>query len=317
MKRMQGSIVALVTPFKDDHQQNVDYDRIHELVKFHADNGTYAVLPCGTTGESPTLSIEEHNRVIEKAVEAAKEYKIKVIAGTGSNATREALIMTEHAKKTGVDAVLIVTPYYNKPTPDGLIEHFKLLNEIDIPMILYNIPGRTGINVEPSTIEEIGSCCKNLAGLKASNGDLDQITETVILARHFNPDFSVLSGDDSLTLPIMSVGGLGVVSVAANIVPQLTRDLVKYFLEGQVEKSRKLNYHLFSFSRALLKLGSNPSVIKSFMNVAGMQVGGCRLPLKTIRREKVDQLIKIAHQMKDGLRSDGFDIDDIMPGLMK
>lgn len=305
----------MVTPFKDDDTQSVDYDRIHQLVKFHAENGTSAVLPCGTTGESPTLAISEHNKVIEETVKAAKEYGIKVIPGTGSNSTREALIMTEHAKKLDVDAVLVVAPYYNKPTPDGLLEHFKALDSLDVPMILYNIPGRTGINVEPSTIQLMGEACKNLAGLKASNGDLDQITETAILARKFNPNFSILSGDDSLTLPIMSVGGLGVISVAANIVPQLTRDLVSLYLDGQAERAKLLNHHLFSFSRALLKFGANPAVIKSFMNAAGMPVGGCRLPLKLISSDKVAQIKAIANDMKNGLAEDGFDVNNLLPGL--
>ncbi|MGK7396797.1 MAG: 4-hydroxy-tetrahydrodipicolinate synthase [Candidatus Cyclobacteriaceae bacterium M3_2C_046] len=316
MERIHGSIVALVTPFNEDKDQSVNYDKIRELVKFQAENGTYAVLPCGTTGESPTLSIDEHNQVIKTTVEAAREFNIKVIAGTGSNSTREAMILTEHAKNLGVDAVLVVAPYYNKPTPDGLIEHFKLLDDLDIPMILYNIPGRTGINVEPVTIKEIGESCKNLAGLKASNGDLDQITETVILAEDFNPYFSVLSGDDSLTLPILSVGGLGVVSVAANIVPQLTRDLVDFYLQGEVEKAQKLNNRLFGFSRSLLKFGANPAVIKSFMNAAGMAAGPCRLPLKTITRDKVDQITQIAREMKQGLQKDGFEVENILSGLI-
>lgn len=216
----EGSIVALVTPFKDGA---VDYDKLEELVEFHIKEGTDAILPCGTTGESPTLSHEEHRAVVEFAVKRVN-HRVPVIAGAGSNSTEEALSLTHHAKEVGADAVLSITPYYNKPTQKGMIKHFtKIAEEVDIPMVLYNVPGRTGVNLLPETVAEL-SKVKNIVAVKEASGSITQICDIISVC-----DITVLSGDDSITLPLLAAGGKGVISVAANIIPKEMSLLVSSF----------------------------------------------------------------------------------------
>ncbi len=315
MKTVQGSIVALVTPFQQKNIQQVDFDLIEKLVAFHADHGTAAIVPCGTTGESPTLSPEEHAEVIRRVVQAAKGTSLKIIAGTGSNSTREAIHLTSEAKKAGADACLIVVPYYNKPTPEGLLAHFKALDEIDIPLILYNIPGRTGINVIPEDIIHIARNCKNLIGLKASNGDLDQIAETVVLSKTLDKPFSVLSGDDSLTLPILSVGGQGVISVVANLMPRTMSQLVSSFHNQDIRKAQQLHMAIHKFCKSLLTLGANPMGVKAMLNRAGFAVGACRLPLINLADDKTDALIKVVKSMRHELKAADFAYDEILDKL--
>ncbi len=303
MNTLSGSIVALVTPFKDDTQQTINFQQLEKLVANHAENGTSAIVPCGTTGESPTLTPEEHIEVIRCVVNAAKGTGLKVIAGTGSNSTQEAVHFTSEAKEAGADASLIVVPYYNKPTPEGLMAHFKALDTLGIPLILYNIPGRTGINVIPTDIINITKECKNLIGLKASNGDLDQITESVYLSQSLGKPFSVLSGDDSITLPIMAAGGTGVISVVANLMPKVMGQMVSLFAQQQVEEAQQINWAIHAFCKALLSLGANPMGIKAAMNKAGLAAGGCRLPLTSLTEDKTTQLVKIAKEMRQKLQS--------------
>ncbi|MBX2843676.1 MAG: 4-hydroxy-tetrahydrodipicolinate synthase [Flammeovirgaceae bacterium] len=300
MAEIKGSIVALVTPFKNDNRE-VDFELIEQLVAFHAENGTAAIVPCGTTGESPTISPEEHIAIIKQVVKSAKGTGLKVIAGTGSNSTAEAMEFTSEAQEAGADASLIVVPYYNKPTPSGLKAHFSELNKLDLPLVLYNIPGRTGINVSPKVTIEIAELCSNLIGVKASNGNLEEITELAILNKRLSKPLSILSGDDALTLPICAVGGSGVISVAANIVPKLMSEFVGNINNENMEKARDLNSIVFNFSKALLSFGANPMGIKAVMNHAGYAVGGCRLPLTSLEEEQTNALVKIWEELKEKL----------------
>src|SRR5215475_8865207 len=215
----QGSIVALVTPFRGG---KVDEAKLRELVEFHVAQGTDGIVPCGTTGESPTLSHDEHRRVVEVVIEAARG-RLPIIAGTGSNSTAEAIDLTTHAKKAGAAAALVVNPYYNRPTQEGLYRHFRAVAEAaDIPVLVYNIAGRTAINVETDTLVRLVRDCPGIIGVKEASGSLDQMTQVILAC---GPDFSVLSGDDNITLPLMSVGGRGVISVVANFVPRDTAEM--------------------------------------------------------------------------------------------
>src|SRR5581483_2411889 len=216
-----GSCVALVTPFREGR---VDEDKLRELVDFQISNHTAGIIPCGTTGESATLTYEEHHRVVEVVIEQARG-RVPVIAGTGSNSTHEALELTQHAASAGADACLVVVPYYNKPTQKGLFEHYSALAKaVDIPLIIYNIPGRTGINMQVSTMVDLARRFESIVGVKESTGNLDQTTELAAALRD-RKDFAIFSGDDSLTLPILAAGGKGVISVLANIAPRDTAEL--------------------------------------------------------------------------------------------
>jgi 4-hydroxy-tetrahydrodipicolinate synthase len=246
----QGSIVALVTPFRGDL---VDEPKLRELVEWHVASGTDGIVPCGTTGESPTLSHDEHKRVVEIVVEAARG-RVAVIAGTGSNSTAEA---------TGA---LVVNPYYNKPTQEGLYRHFRAVSEaVDIPIIVYNIAGRTAVNVETDTLARLVRDCPGIVGVKEASGSLDQMTQVILAC---GPDFSVLSGDDNLTLPLMSVGGRGVISVIANLVPRETAEMTHAALAGDWKQARELHLKLFPLSRAMF-LETNPIPVKEAMAMMG------------------------------------------------
>ncbi len=278
-----GSLVALVTPFKNGE---VDYKKQKELVEFHIKNGTSGIVPCGTTGESATLSFEEHERVVAEIV-ATVAGRIKVLAGTGSNNTAEALRLTKHAKKVGADGALLITPYYNKPTPEGLYRHYKLIaEEVDIPIVIYNVPSRTGISILPETVARLAEM-KNIVGIKEASGNIDQTTQILQLC-----NITVLSGDDSLTLPIMSVGGKGVISVVANIVPADTAALTKYCLDGNFEAARKCHHKLFPLCKGMF-VETNPIPVKTAMKLLGRINGEMRLPLCDMTRENEGKLSKI------------------------
>lgn len=264
-----GSIVALVTPFKNG---KIDEAKLQELVKWHRERGTSAIVPCGTTGESPTLSYEEHHRVVEVVVASAAG-KIPVIAGAGSNSTEETLALTRHAKKVGANAVLLVNPYYNKPTQRGLIEHFRTVaRSVDIPIVLYNIPGRTAVSLTPETVAELAQE-KNIVAIKEASGSLEQVSAILSICK-----ITVLSGDDALTLPMMSVGATGVISVAANIVPEEVAKMVKAYLDGKMEEAKKLHYKLFPLFKVLF-IETNPIPLKAAMQMMGMIEEELRLPL--------------------------------------
>ena len=278
-----GSIVAMVTPFKDGV---VDYPKLGELVDYHIDNGTNAIIPCGTTGESPTLTHEEHGEVVAKVIETANG-RVPVIAGTGSNNTSEAVSLTKHAKEMGADGSLIITPYYNKPTQQGLFDHYKaILEDVDIPIIIYNVPSRTGVSITPETVARLFEF-KNIVAIKEATGDIDQASHILNLC-----DITVLSGDDSLTLPIMSIGGKGVVSVIANILPRDVSKLVSSFLSGEIEKSQKLHNRLFPLCKAMF-IETNPIPVKTAMKLLGRLNGEMRLPLCNMSSKHQQQLKRI------------------------
>jgi 4-hydroxy-tetrahydrodipicolinate synthase len=268
----QGSIVALVTPFRGG---KVDEPTLKKLVEMHVAQGTDGIVPCGTTGESPTLSHDEHKRVVEIVIEAARG-RLHVIAGTGSNATSEAIELTAHAKKAGATGALVVNPYYNKPTQEGLYRHFRAVAEaVDIPILAYNIAGRTAVNVETDTLVRIVKDCPNIVGVKEASGSLDQMTQVILAC---GPDFSVLSGDDNLTLPLMSVGGRGVISVIANFVPRETAEMTHAALAGDWKLARELHLKLFPLSRAAF-METNPIPVKEAMAMMGMLEPEFRLPM--------------------------------------
>jgi len=267
-----GAITALVTPFKDG---GVDYKALEALVEGQIAQGINGLVPCGTTGESPTLTEKEHGEVISFVVKTAKK-RVRVIAGTGSNSTAEALHYTRFAKETGADAALLVCPYYNKPSQRGLIAHFKAIADaVKIPQILYNIQGRTGINMAPETIAEL-SKHPNVVGVKEASGNLEQMTRI----RQMCPDeFVLLSGDDTLTLPILSIGGVGVISVVSNLIPDVVSTMVRDYREGREASARAAFRKYFPLTKAIMSTDANPIGIKAVMAMKGLVAEEYRLPL--------------------------------------
>jgi 4-hydroxy-tetrahydrodipicolinate synthase len=251
----QGAMVAIVTPFKDGQ---VDETTLRQLIEFQIANGTRAIIPCGTTGESPTLSVKEHERVVEITIEQVNR-RVPVIAGTGSNSTDEAIHYTRHAKNAGADGALMISPYYNKPTQEGLYRHFKTVAEkVDIPIILYNIPGRTAVNMEPSTIARLAKI-ETIVGIKEASGSMKQITDIIALC---GESFTVVSGEDYLTYPLLCVGGKGVISVVSNIAPRDMAEMCDLCLEGKFAEAQKLFYRLLPICHALF-YETNPAPVKA------------------------------------------------------
>lgn len=281
----RGSIVAIVTPFKNG---KVDEKKLRDLIEFHIKNRTSGIVPCGTTGESATLSFEEHDRVIEITIEQVKK-RIPVIAGTGSNSTEEAIMLTKHAAKAGADASLQVSPYYNRPTQKGLYEHFKAIAEsADIPIILYNIASRTGVNIEPETIARLANDCKNVVGVKEASGNLEQMSRIKALCPE---NFVLISGDDGLTLPVLSIGGTGVISVVANIAPADVASLVDEFEKGNIKKAQALHYKLLPLIKAIF-IETNPIPVKTAMGLLNMCEPDLRLPMCPMLPENLEKLKK-------------------------
>ncbi|MBU2499624.1 MAG: 4-hydroxy-tetrahydrodipicolinate synthase [Proteobacteria bacterium] len=279
-----GSIVAIVTPFKGGE---VDEETYRELIEFQIQGGTSAIVPCGTTGESATLSIEEHNRVIEIAVKAVNK-RVPVIAGTGGNSTSEAIELTKHAKKIGADATLQVTPYYNKPTQEGLYEHFKAIaKSAPLPQVLYNVPGRTSVNMLPQTVARLAELSEVVA-IKEASGSLGQMAEILQLA---GEKITLLSGDDNVTLPVLAIGGKGVVSVVANIVPGETSEMVKAWENGQVDRARNLFYKLLPLCQAMF-YETNPIPVKTSLALMGKIDGELRLPMCPMAAGNLEKLKK-------------------------
>jgi 4-hydroxy-tetrahydrodipicolinate synthase len=269
-RRFSGCTVALVTPFRDGA---VDEAGLRRLVEWHIDQGTPVLSPVGTTGESPTLSHEEHERIIALVVEAVGGRAL-VMAGTGSNSTAEAIRLTRFAARAGADAALSVAPYYNRPNQEGLYRHFAAIAEsVDLPIVLYNIPARTGRNVEPETVERLARIGPIVA-VKEASGSLDQVSE--LLAR---TDLTILSGDDSLTLPMMSVGAEGVVSVVGNLVPRDVAAMVEAYRSGRADEARRWHARLFPLGRDLLSLAPNPIPVKAALALLGRCGADVRLPL--------------------------------------
>jgi len=268
---LRGAMVALVTPFRDDA---IDGPALRQLVEMHVEAGTSALVPCGTTGESATLSHEEHDRVIELTVEAARG-RIPVIAGTGSNNTREAIRLTKHAKDVGADAALLIAPYYNRPTQRGLYLHFQAIAEaVELPLILYNIAARTAVNIEPETFAQLAGL-RNIVGVKESSGNLEQMSRILDLTQG---RLALLSGDDALTLPVLAIGGTGVISVVANLVPRDVCAMVDAFQASRQEEAQRWHQRLSPLTKALF-LETNPIPVKTAMGLLGMIDPQLRLPL--------------------------------------
>jgi len=280
----KGSIVAIITPFKDG---KVDEEAYRQLIEFQIENGTSAIVPCGTTGESATLKVEEHARVIDIAVEAVNK-RVPVIAGTGGNSTSEAIELTQHAKEVGADATLQVTPYYNKPTQEGLYQHFKAIAKaVPLPQILYNVPSRTSVNMLPETVARLSELPEVVA-IKEASGNIGQMAEIVRLA---GDKITLLSGDDNLTLPVLSIGGTGVVSVAANIVPRDTADLIKAWEEGKIDEAKRLFYKLLPLCQAMF-FETNPIPVKTSLALMGKIQDEMRLPLYPMAPANLEKLKK-------------------------
>jgi 4-hydroxy-tetrahydrodipicolinate synthase len=280
----KGSIVAIVTPFRNG---KIDEKAFRDLIEFQIENGTSAIVPCGTTGESATLSMEEHNRAIDIAVETVRK-RVPVIAGTGGNSTKEAIELTEHAKKTGADATLQVTPYYNKPTQEGLYQHFKAVAKaVPLPQVLYNVPGRTSVNMLPATVARLAELPEVVA-IKEASGDLGQMAEIVRLA---GDNITLLSGDDNLTLPVLAIGGKGVISVIANIVPKDTAQMIAAWESGEPDKAKELFYKLLPVCQAMF-YETNPIPVKTALALMGKVDGEMRLPLCPMAAANLDRLKK-------------------------
>ena len=280
----KGAIVAIVTPFKNGR---IDEEALRKLIEFQIEGGTSGIVPCGTTGESATLSHEEHDRVIEITIDAAKK-RVPVIAGTGSNSTAEALRLTKHAYEAGADGALIVCPYYNKPTQEGLYQHYKAIAEaVPIPIIVYNIPGRTGINLNPDILARLAEI-PNIVGVKEAAGSIKQMSDIIGLC---DPGFDVLSGDDAFTLPLLALGGKGVVSVISNIAPADMANMVKAFEAGDLAKARQLHYKMIPLIDCMF-IETNPVPVKAALSMMGLIEYEMRLPLCKLTQNSYDKLKK-------------------------
>lgn len=292
-KMFRGVFTAIITPFKSSGE--VDEDALKKLIDFQIENKIDGIVPCGTTGESPTLSHEEHDRVIELTVKHVNG-RVPVIAGTGSNSTDEAIRLTKNAKESGVDGVLLVNPYYNKPTQKGLYLHFKAIADaVDIPCVVYNIKGRTAINVETPTLVELMNDCKNIIAVKEASGDLEQMKD--VIANRKN-DFSVLSGDDNMTLKLIEAGGDGVISVASNIVPDKMVEMVHAALDDNMEKARELEKELEDLFRVEF-IETNPIPIKTALAMQGKCEEVFRLPMCELEKpEHREELKKVLEKME-------------------
>lgn len=287
----QGSIVALVTPFKNGE---IDEKKLCELVEWHIAEGTDAILPCGTTGESPTLSYEEHNRVIELVVKQARK-RVPVIGGTGTNSTSESLLLSEHAKEVGCDALLLIVPYYNKPTQDGMFQHFKIIAEkTKMPIIVYNIPGRTSANLEPQTFVKLVKECEYIVGIKEASGSIEQVSQifSLLLQEGLENKVSVLSGDDSMTYPLMCLGGKGVISVLANIMSKKMHQFTQLLLNKNFDEAKKIHYELYPLMKAMF-IETNPIPVKTAMEMMNLCSSELRLPMTQMKDENKEKLIKI------------------------
>ncbi len=279
----KGSFVAIVTPFR---KGKIDYKKFRELVEFQIENGIDGIVPAGCTGEAATLAHEEQKKLVKFTCEIVNK-RVSVIGGAGSNSTTEAISLTKHAKKAGCDGVLSITPYYNKPTPEGQFRHYAAVaKSADIPLMIYNVPSRTGISMSPQTVARL-SKIDNITSIKEASGSLDQVSRILSVC-----DITVLSGDDALTLPMMSIGARGVVSVTANIVPREVHDMVSYFLDGDHERARKMHYRMLPLAEAMF-IETNPIPVKTSLRMMRRLNGEFRLPLCGMERENEAKLKKI------------------------
>ncbi len=280
----RGSIVAIVTPFKDGQ---VDEEAYRGLIEEQIENGTSAIVPCGTTGESATLSVEEHARVIDIAVSAVNK-RVPVIAGAGGNSTQEAVELSRHAKEAGADATLQVTPYYNKPTQEGLYRHFEAIAKaVALPQVLYNVPGRTSVNMLPETVARLAEL-QEIVAIKEASGSLAQMADVLNLA---GDKITLLSGDDNVTLPVLSIGGKGVISVVANLIPGDNAEMVRAWGEGRLDEARERFFRLFPLCKAMF-YETNPIPVKTALALMGKIGGEMRLPLSPMSPANVERLRK-------------------------
>ncbi len=285
----KGAITALITPFKNG---SFDEESYRNFIEWQIEEGIDGLVPCGTTGESATLSHDEHKYIIKVCIEQVKG-RVPVIAGTGSNSTKEAIELTKFAKEVGADAALIITPYYNKPTQEGLIAHYKAIaKEVSIPIVVYNVPSRTGINILPATLKRLKEEVPEVIGIKEASGSLKQISEIIELC---GEDFCVLSGDDFITLPILSIGGKGVISVVSNILPKKTSSMCNSYLKGEIEKAKEIHYDLLPIARAMF-LETNPIPVKTALYFMGKIELELRLPLTRMKPENEKKLKEILSQ---------------------
>jgi len=280
----KGSMVAIVTPFKNG---KVDEKALGDLIEFQIKNGTDVIVPCGTTGESATLSHEEHHRVVEFTVKTVNK-RVPVVAGAGSNSTSETIDLANYAKKAGADGVLLITPYYNKPTQEGLFLHFKKVTDsVDIPVILYNVPGRTGVNMLPATVARLRAI-KNIVGIKEATGDLKQISELIRLCGR---DFDVISGDDFTTLPMLAIGGVGAISVTTNIIPGDASAMFDAFFAGKMAEALTFHFKMEPL-HSLMFIETNPIPVKTSLALMGKIAEEFRLPLCAMAEANKDKLKK-------------------------
>ena len=284
----EGVFPALITPFQRNQGKNLDLDGLRSNIAHLVASGVHGVVPCGSTGESATLSFAEHEQVVEVAIDEVNG-KVPVLAGTGSNNTSEALRFTRAAKDAGADGVLVISPYYNKPNRSGLVKHYTAIADLDIPVVLYNVPGRTGQNIAPDIVAELAQH-PNIVGVKEASGDISQISTIIELTR--DQDFSVISGDDNLTLPILSLGGKGVISVAANIFPRPLIEIYELVKKGDYEAARNIHFLYSSLFRAMF-LESNPIPVKKAAELLGMASGPLRLPLDEASEQTVIKLKEV------------------------
>jgi dihydrodipicolinate synthase (EC 4.2.1.52) len=292
----EGVLPAIITPFKRNEHLDIDLDGLRSNIEFLLSRGVHGIVPCGSTGESATLSAKEHEKVIEVTIDAVND-KVPVVAGTGSNNTDEALLFTKAAKNLGADGVLVISPYYNKPNRSGLIRHYTKIADLDIPVILYNVPGRTGQNIPTDVVIELARH-PNIVGIKEasqgfcgdSNAGITQVSKIIEMTR--DEDFRVISGDDGITFPILALGGAGVISVAANVEPAPMVAMYEYYMNHQIPKARDLHYHLSPLFRAMF-IDTNPVPVKKAMELRGHAGGPPRLPLDELDKEKTAQLQKV------------------------
>jgi len=288
----RGVLPAIITPFKDDY--SLDEEGLEKNIEFLQEAGVSGIVPCGTTGESATLTFEEHKRVVEIAVDCAT---VPVVAGTGSNNTREAVELTCHAADAGADAALLITPYYNKPNDRGMFEHYKTVAEsCDIPIILYNVPKRTGADLRPDLVRKL-SGLKNIIGIKEASGSISQVSQVIEQTRELG--FVVLSGDDDMTLPIMALGGAGVISVVANVAPRKTVAMVEAMARGDLDEARKHHFQLSPLVRSMF-LETNPIPVKTACRLMGLAAGPLRLPLAPMSPDKEKTLKEVLDRLGEG-----------------
>jgi 4-hydroxy-tetrahydrodipicolinate synthase len=287
---LKGSIVAIVTPFK---KGKVDERALGDLIEWHISQGTNGIVPCGTTGEASTLDYKEHYRVIEITVKTVNK-RVPVIAGTGANATDETIMITKQAKKSGADAALLVSPYYNKPTQEGLYRHYKAVAEaVDIPIVLYNVPGRTAVNILPPTVARLAEI-ENIVAIKEATGDMKQVSEVIRLCGN---RITVVSGDDFTTLPLLALGGKGVISVSANVAPKDVSMMCSLWMKGQHDRARAIHYKLEPLNAAMF-IETNPIPVKTALAMMGRIQEEFRLPLCEMSSANKDKLRKVLTEMK-------------------